>query len=104
MSSIQHKHPIKRGKVVISPDNPCPGSGKLAINYEGIVTIFKIVVALICVCIGSYLSYRGVVASAYSMEVQFGNTSLKFTDTPAGVALLILSLILLWRTRLDIKI
>jgi hypothetical protein len=80
-------------------------SGKLAVKNEFIITFIKIIFAFVFLLIGAYLTYRGITASEYSIVIQFStSSSIKFTDTPAGVILLVLSIFLLWKTKQDVKI
>jgi hypothetical protein len=95
----------KARKVELHDGTEKSKSGKLAIKNEGIITVIKIVCALICVFTGTFLACRGNITSEYSIIIQVKESvSIKCTDTPPGVVLLIFSILLLWKTKQDIKI
>ena len=93
----------KTGSVELTEDTN-PEVQKTAINAEKSTTIIKVVIGLICVFVGAFLVYRGVTTSDYSIDIQFGKSSVKFKDTPLGAVLFTLAILLLWRTKLDIKV
>jgi hypothetical protein len=95
----------RSSQVILSDKGIDSESGKLAVKNEGTITVIKIITALICVFIGVYLIYRGITTSEYSIIIQFStSSSIKFTDTPGGIVLLVISIFLLWRTRQNVKI
>jgi hypothetical protein len=99
-----HKH-TKRKSVEISPEDADSEAGKLAVRNEGIHIIIKLCFALVFVFIGACLTYSGTTTSEYSLKIQLSESSyIEFTNTPMGVVVLVLSILLVWRTRQNIKI
>jgi hypothetical protein len=95
----------KTGKVELRAGNENRQLGKLAVKNEAIIVIIKIICGLICVIIGAFLTYKGITTSEYSIIIQYKESlSIKCTNTPPGVILLIFSIVLLWKTKQDIKI
>jgi hypothetical protein len=80
-------------------------SGKLAVKNEGVITVVKISCALISMFTGAFLTFGGNATPEYSIIIQFKESlSIKCTNTPPGIVLLLLSILLLWKIQQDIKI
>lgn len=96
---------IKNASLEMSPESADTNSGKLATKNEGTITIIKIICAAISLFVGIYLTYSGITTPDYSLTIQINTSSfIQFTNTTPGVLLIVLAILLLWRTKQNIKI